>query len=261
MTIAEIHRKLGKKIGIDDKMEDLLTSDVFGTMKYVGWECGFSDWLRSSKANSGRRLGAGDPFPDSSAIKGIHYRFWPRFDGVEPDLVLEVQLESDKFWILLVEAKYLSGASDGKGNQLASQVNALRKYIPEACDACDISKRVHVYITCHGSRPTKQYKLARNYTCLEDGVSLFWTNWKQLTASLQSWLEASKKTASRQLRQQQQVEDLVDLLRRKGFDEFRAFRQENFPLLLPEKGTFWEPKPWFRQKTCATASCGNFWKG
>ena len=50
MTIAELHGKLSpnRPNGCNDRMEDLLTSDVFSTMKYAGWQCGFLDWLKSS---------------------------------------------------------------------------------------------------------------------------------------------------------------------------------------------------------------------
>ena len=46
MTIAELHGKLSpeRPQGVNERMEDLLTSDVFGTMKYAGWENGFIDW-------------------------------------------------------------------------------------------------------------------------------------------------------------------------------------------------------------------------
>ncbi len=50
MTIAELHGKLSSSNpnGVNDRMEDLLTSDVFGAMKYAGWENGFIDWLLKS---------------------------------------------------------------------------------------------------------------------------------------------------------------------------------------------------------------------
>ena len=50
MTIAEIHGKLRVKNpgGVSERLEDLLTSDVFSTMKYAGYETGFMDWLRSA---------------------------------------------------------------------------------------------------------------------------------------------------------------------------------------------------------------------
>jgi hypothetical protein len=52
MTIAELHGKLaeGRTTGYE-YMEDLLTSDIFGTMRYARWECGFAGW------RLGRRCG------------------------------------------------------------------------------------------------------------------------------------------------------------------------------------------------------------
>ncbi len=50
MTIAELHGKLSstRPASINDRLEDLLTSDVFGTMKYAGWENGFLNWIQQS---------------------------------------------------------------------------------------------------------------------------------------------------------------------------------------------------------------------
>lgn len=45
MTIAELHNKLpyNDPAALHERLEDLLTSDVFGTMKYVGGQYGSLD--------------------------------------------------------------------------------------------------------------------------------------------------------------------------------------------------------------------------
>jgi hypothetical protein len=91
MTIAELHGKLaeGRTTGYE-YMEDLLTSNLFGTMRYAGWECGFLDWLLRAEPAPVEP----HPPPIASVLPGsglvdIQYRFWPRLtNGREPDLAL-----------------------------------------------------------------------------------------------------------------------------------------------------------------------------
>ncbi|MGH7136841.1 MAG: hypothetical protein ACREHD_13965, partial [Pirellulales bacterium] len=122
---------------ISDRMEDLLTSDVFGTMRYAGVECGFLDWLHTA---------APMPFTaDLSAIRdlipaqnlrGVLLAFWPKLpNGREPDLILLFNYDGTAV-LIVVEAKYLSGMSDFEaanqsdnvltGNQIVDQVKPAR---------------------------------------------------------------------------------------------------------------------------------------
>ena len=41
MTIAELHGKISphRSQVLHDRVEDLLTSDIFGSMKYARWQC------------------------------------------------------------------------------------------------------------------------------------------------------------------------------------------------------------------------------
>src|ERR1017187_10050323 len=90
MSIAELHGKLspGDPQGAHDGMEDLLTSDVFGTMLYAGWQPAFARWLAQAQFVPGC-----DPstciadFLPSDNGADIAYSVWPRLpNNREPDV-------------------------------------------------------------------------------------------------------------------------------------------------------------------------------
>ena len=183
MTIAELHGKLAEgRAGGYEYMEDLLTSDVFGTMRYAGWECGFLDWLLRAKA------APVDPFPPPietmlrpSALLEIEVCFWPRLvNGREPDLALLLRYDSGPALLVLVEAKYLSGMSDYEsdasegedvptGDQVLDQVQGMEKMSPHELlewfeedaappDEPTELRKMHLLVTAHPSLPAGVYK-------------------------------------------------------------------------------------------------------
>ncbi len=113
--------KLGK---ILDK-EDLLTSTVFGLMKYDEENKLIRLFFEQARDKSGNRL----KLPDFDEIE---YYFWPRFKDInnndkEPDLVLILRNDSDhkKDFLILVEVKNWSGAGE---NQLSTYYESLRNF-------------------------------------------------------------------------------------------------------------------------------------
>ena len=90
MYLAELHGKLSSRV---ERMEDILTSNVFSFFKYSSRDIFLKNYLN--------RLGFN--ISDQEAEEA-EFRFWPVFeDGTEPDLVIIV---GDYY--LLIEAKYFS---------------------------------------------------------------------------------------------------------------------------------------------------------
>ena len=112
MTIAELHGKLNplRPQGVSERMEDLLTSDVFGTMKYAGSDNGFIDWIK--KAEPAPIFPTAPPISTlfgAGGLSKVYYKFWPILkNGREPDLALLVVLEGRNSLLIVVEAKYFS---------------------------------------------------------------------------------------------------------------------------------------------------------
>lgn len=91
MYLAELHGKLSSRI---ERMEDVLTSNVFSFFKYSNRDIFLKKYLNKLGFNVSIR-----------EAEEAEFRFWPVFeDGTEPDLVIIV----GKYY-LLIEAKYFSG--------------------------------------------------------------------------------------------------------------------------------------------------------
>lgn len=94
MLHALLHRKLDESIPEPERLEDALTSTVFGTLILVdAWDV-LARWLRL-------------PLAGESAPTECAYWFWPRLAFAEPDVVLRVGRA-----LVVVEAKYRSGRND-----------------------------------------------------------------------------------------------------------------------------------------------------
>jgi hypothetical protein len=241
-------------------MEDLLTSDVFGTMKYAGWQCGFLDWLRSSIDPANDDLLAASLIAEDYQIKKITYFFWPTLkNGREPDLLLEVVCMDGEIDLIMIEAKYLSGPSDFElqpeietsttGNQIADQINDF----PDKWNRCAVRSKVHLYLTGHFICPKDIFHIALPLI-KNDAVRYYWLNWQSLEPFLMSTkcdLDESKK---------HMLQDLCKLLRRKKLINFTGFQYNkiDFSLNLPKIG-FWKEKWWYAALPSFPKSF-NFWR-
>jgi len=251
MTIAELHGKLAPKRpgGFYERMEDLLTSDVFGTMKYAGWEQGFMDWLRSAQRPWESGKNAEELFPNNKDIKEVCYQFWPILrNGKEPDLLIEIHEKGGSIAAVMIEAKYLSGPSnfdiegeftvaEVSGDQIADQINYFPVSLGEANEK-EINVRNHIYITAHFMCPIETFRDSRKKIRRHD-VSYFWLNWQNLPAFLE------EKIHKVDARTRSILADLLDLLKRKELVPFKGFQssQLKHPSIFPEQ-SFWRDEWW-----------------
>ncbi|WP_394234187.1 hypothetical protein [Niallia oryzisoli] len=199
MTIAEIHGKLSSY----EHMEDLLTSDVFSTFKYLDVNNGLVPFLK--KATS---------FIDQTPpdfLEGIveaDYVFWPRttYLNREPDVLLIITKKNQSTIAILIEAKYHSGKSNTHreedatdkekhplehldGDQLAELFKELQdgsiyigdpsireKYIRSA------GNRYLFFVTAHYAPPRhdieETFKVLQKYQYAKQNAHhFFWVNW------------------------------------------------------------------------------------
>ena len=266
MTIAELHGKLApdRPGGAHELMEDLLTSDVFGTMKYAGWEHGFADWLLSAQVPP---IEPGPPpistYLAHSTIRHIAYSFWPRLkNNREPDVALLFCFDSETPLLILVEAKYLSGTSDWQqdeeldpceptGNQIADQVRGLKQMTaqnlakwfksPVAIQRLNMSsevRKIHLFVTAHTVLPMQDYE--NSTTSLDNvwPVHSYWLSWTFLAKCLNSHLAHSDPCVAALLG------DLYRLLRRKDLVPFHGFNMTPWANHSSQP-TFWNEHWWF----------------
>ncbi len=100
MLHALLHNKLDETTPEPQRLEDTLTSTVFGTLALVGAGDVLAKWLQLAKCIDGSR----DCTP-MGEIRGIW--FWPRLALAEPDVVIQL---GDQLFV--IEAKFRSGRHD-----------------------------------------------------------------------------------------------------------------------------------------------------
>lgn len=279
MTIAELHGKLSpdQPYGCHDRMEDLLTSDVFGTMRYAGWSRGFLDWIHGAEAVpvlEGPIKPVSEILPVSH-VRTVDFAFWPTLpNGRQPDVVLLFQCQDKSSVLIVVEVKYLSGTSDYEipderddyartGNQIADQVIGIASLsVEKVCEwlrlprAPRVRERVHLFVTKDAWLPVPVYEIALAYLPAPWPVPAYWLSWTSLAKHLEPHKQQPDPGCAAL------VEDLLALLRRKelmpygGFDltpwvpasVLPGFWLEtwwNLPtVLLSGSPRFWAPSFW-----------------
>jgi hypothetical protein len=87
MTIAEMKGKLWPE-SVHDRSEDLLTSDVFGTMHFVSDAVPFFVWLAQAVSVFGTERTLATILP-TQAFATVQIRFWPRLQNRrKPDVAI-----------------------------------------------------------------------------------------------------------------------------------------------------------------------------
>ncbi|GAH35154.1 unnamed protein product, partial [marine sediment metagenome] len=163
MYLAELHGKLPSRI---ERMEDILTSNVFSLFKYSTREIFLQGYLN--------KLGFNISNQEANEAEFI---FWPRFgDNTEPDLVLIV---GDYY--LLIEAKYFSDFAE---DQIQREIRG-----------GEIEAKNY-------GKDFKLIAITADYYYKEDKFRVLipldfiphfkWTNWQQVSAFLYSVLENRK---------------------------------------------------------------------
>ncbi len=274
MTIAELHGKLSpdREGGLHDRLEDLLTSDVFGTMRYVDGGFGFLDWLTSAVSpivshGLGHRLG--DIMPPTEVAK-VAFAFWPMLgNGREPDVALFMEVKESSPLVMLVEAKYLSGPSDFEvpdgedergrtGNQIADQVKGLdetrleefaRWFDVPSLDG--VSARVHLLVTADTRVPDDVYTEAARRLKGSWSTRPFWLSWTWLAKNLEH--HANDGTPG----ERALVRDLLALLERKGLVPFAGFESAQWRT-TGGGPSFWTEE-WWTGTMFASRATGSFW--
>ncbi len=239
MSIAEIHGKISETgTNLSERMEDLLTSDIFGCMRYLPAEKALLPFLHTAHSFQG------NAFTIPEKIINVHYAFWPWLKSpgcipCEPDVVLGLETEGSRVHLVLVEAKYYSGLSSEEderpepNDQLARELDNLDAV---SCVSLgwnpqlDITSRKLLFVTQNMGIPRDllaqslaEYKRKRN-----KDRDIFWTSWRFLPFIVEQSLEKESVTENIAV-----LGDMLRLLLRKGLVMFHGVEPitEYFTLL------------------------------
>jgi len=195
MYLAELHGKLSSGI---ERMEDILTSNVFSFFKYSTREIFLRGYLNKLGFNI-----------SNQEANEAEFMFWPRFEeNTEPDLVLIV---GDYY--LLIEAKYFSGfANETK----KTKAQLLREIEGGKLEAKNYGKDFKlITITADHYYKENKFKIIPS-----DFIPHFkWTNWQSVSSFLYNTLEST-----RDIKKQERdfALDLYNILDKKNLRDFQG---------------------------------------
>lgn len=195
MYLAELHGKLSSGI---ERMEDVLTSNVFSFFKYSTREIFLWGYLNELGFNI-----------SNQEANEAEFIFWPRFEeNTEPDLVLIV---GDYY--LLIEAKYFSGFAD---ETKKTKAQLLCEIEGGKLEAKNYGKDLKlIAITADHYYKENKFKIIPS-----DFIPYFkWTNWQSVSSFLYNILEST-----RDIKKQERdfALDLYNLLDKKNLRDFQG---------------------------------------
>ena len=209
--VEEFYGKISRSgSNLSDNLEDKLTGDFFGTLRYLD----FCDGLQPILCGA-LRISEKQQEESQAAIQLIenvnctnirdeeHIKFWPKHDRGE----LDVLLDFDNCCVG-IEVKLNSGLSSD--DQLIREAEIL-------CDLAEDKEKILLFIAGHESCVSvyRAYKAVIR----KQGVCFVFASWEDILQSMKDLLnggKGSKYTFGQRL----MIHDLVRLLTRKEFDIF-----------------------------------------
>ena len=229
--VEEFYGKISRSgSNLSDSLEDKLTGDFFGTLRYMDFcdglqpiLCGALRKSEKQQAESQAAIQLIENVNCTNIKDEEHIKFWPKHDRGE----LDVLLEFDNCYIG-IEVKFKSGLSSD--DQLIREANIL-------CDLPKDKKKILLFIAKHESCISvyRKYK-----DIISKDVHFVFASWEDILQSLKDILnggKGSKYTFGQKL----MISDLVRLLTRKDFDTFLSMTNgiaDKLGQLIEKEGYF-----------------------
>jgi len=228
MLIAELEGKIPSKL---KNSEDLLTSSVFGILKYLSSPYYLQSILQGSFNSTGSNLNF------DKELTLCNYVFWPRLNTSEPDLLLHLMDMGGSEYIICIEAKYYSGKSSEEDisikiqNRNNSQRDQLAREIEDIhTDFCinllnankdKLQKRLLIYLTNDSVFPFESIEKSKQHIQKIDSskLDIYWLSWSNIYLTLKN-IHEYKTTQDALL-----LDDLKRFLENKGLGIFNGFTQ------------------------------------
>jgi hypothetical protein len=181
MLDALLHKKIDRWLGDKDpeSIEDLLTSVVLGTARYLPGEVALLPFLRAASSLEGEPLG---PKLDGMHVKEV--KLWPSLGtGSIPDAVVEFTDGMGRSYLLVIEAKLGTGKSslpsatgpvtDQLGKYWLSLHNTAK---PESKTALGV-----VYLTASATMPRQELEETQQELSQKNQpkAPLYWLSWRK----------------------------------------------------------------------------------
>ena len=224
--IAEIHGKVSSSgSNINDRLEDILTSNVFQLLRYLPIELGILPVLISAENSHDEKQRRTFVIP--TGVNIVSYYFWSRFNNWEPDVFIELKHDEKVLANIMIEAKYLSGKSgsavyeeDEDGNKVyVAQSDQLEKLWNSLKAYSNHVPYYLFYLTMDWVMPiqsiNESIKAISDYDCRGN---IYWLNWQSIHTTLNNIIVNNRTIISKA--DAIVIKDIINLLAKKGLKEF-----------------------------------------
>lgn len=222
--IAEIHGKIsGSGSNLSDRLEDDLTGNVFGSLRYIP----FCQAMKQILTNS--------IYPNSlaNAINGIQAEYWAdciKFWPYDHEGEIDTVIEFDDT-ILGIEVKYLSGLSSDDAADYSGQFSQISTDIDSEISQHQLSRESRIIDRRGGTKKKILLFIANSSSCrsvYDDTIKRNLIN-KNVQLGYISWQKFYNELLHLHIDNEFYrlvIIDLINLLKRKGFEQFRDMNIE-----------------------------------
>lgn len=220
--IAEIYGKISNSgSNLNDRLEDNLTGNVFGSLRYLS----FNNVMKSIFKNAIYPETVGNVINSiQSDYWNNNIMFWPYDDEGELDAIIEFDDV-----IIGIEVKYLSSLSSDDGMDYSVQLLEDSGDGEQKESIHQLSRESRIISKIGGNKKKILIFIANDFSCrdiyentikrnlIEKGVSLGYLSWQAIL------VELTKLKLNNEF-ENLIIEDLIKLLNRKGFDQFKDMK-------------------------------------
>lgn len=220
--LAEIHGKVSSSgTNINERLEDLLTSNIFQLLRYLPFEFFLKPIIQQSTNIDGEMFKFDDDVSEAKLM------FWKSFKKSEPDIY--IQFVDDKGNIRLhifIEAKYHSPKSGSaqfdEDNNYVNDSDQLQREWADLEEQRGSRPGALIFLTQDRSLPVDAIKESIGVIGSEAEDRLFWLNWQSIHRIMES------NHSLPQIKEQRLIiSDIISLLRHKGLFDFEGWHIES----------------------------------
>ncbi len=217
--IAEIHHKISSSgTNLSDRLEDQLTGNVFGTLRYLPFEEGIAPILCQSKIKINTTNDSFNTLLHITKEYDYVIRFWENSAHGEIDLVIETEN-----LLIGIEVKYLSGISsdDEVDNSTAKEIiqsnHQLARY-SRFLDESNTTKEKMLIFLAPADMGLAVLENIQKRNLIHKNIPLALLSWQDIFIKLQEMTEKAQSQVANLI-----YEDIIMLLAKKGFEMFNGF--------------------------------------
>lgn len=217
--IAELHGKISSRgTNLSDKMEDKLTGDIFGPMRYLPFDLGLGPVLSAAHIPELSQIIAADgPHPYKMS-------FWP----YHPDGELDVRIDLDNA-VIGIEVKYESSVSSDDGADYSGMtdkelekvsIHQLRRESKIVREIAGADKKAFLILVAKDEDCADIIQDVTRRKLIENSVALGYISWQEILLILErlQFNDPPNDPLHNCI-----LGDMAALLKRKKFERFGSF--------------------------------------